>query len=300
MEYHLTRSLRLDITPKHQSLYKWSINEYDADGRNTRQDQVPWSWSLSFTATACVLGDTLEIRSQRGDSPLEVSQSQALRFTLRAGDSRSDKDPLQRTTYSMFGTDRTLERFSLLIYPVTDQESESCTAWGIVSNTFEVDFRNATTPDCLEFIMYVKPETFKKYAARVSDGSVNELVLSVQSVAGFYSDWSPSISTGHIKILTDGSEQHIALPDGIQFDPPRLGMVGEARLYINRKLEFGNPGPDAVEAPLNAKPNAVPLEVPSARPTSDPSIVEKLGSLRKAAWVTVGLLALIWLSILSR
>ena len=66
-------------------------------------------------------------------------------------------------------------------------------------------------------------------------------------MAGFYSEWSPSISTRNVKVLTKGSEHKITLPPGHQFEPPRLGNVGEAKLYINRRLEFGKraPEPDA-------------------------------------------------------
>jgi hypothetical protein len=67
---------------------------------------------------------------------------------------------------------------------------------------------------------------------------VDEMALSVKSVAGFYSEWSPSISTHRVKVLTSGSEQKIIMPPGHSFKPPRLGYVGAAELLINRRLEF--------------------------------------------------------------
>ena len=100
----------------------------------------------------------------------------------------------------MFGTDRAIKSFQLDIHPITDPaEQESCAAWGTVSYTHEIDFRNETTEDCIVFYLFVKPETFARYAAKISHGSVDEMILSVGSVAGFYSEWSPSISTRNVR-----------------------------------------------------------------------------------------------------
>ena len=46
----------------------------------------------------------------------------------------------------MFGTDRAIKSFQLDIHPIADPaEQESCRAWGSVSYTTEIDFRNETT-----------------------------------------------------------------------------------------------------------------------------------------------------------
>jgi hypothetical protein len=96
----------------------------------------------------------------------------------------------------MFGTDRAIKSFQLDIHPIADPaEQESCKAWGSVSYTSEIDFRDETVDDCIVFYLFVKPETFARYAAKIAHGSVDEMILSVGSVAGFYSEWSPSIST---------------------------------------------------------------------------------------------------------
>ena len=44
----------------------WAINEVDAQGRPVGHDQIPWAWTLSFTATSCSLGDGLEIKTKYG------------------------------------------------------------------------------------------------------------------------------------------------------------------------------------------------------------------------------------------
>jgi hypothetical protein len=114
------------------------------------------------------------------------------------------------------------------------------------------------------------------------------------TVDGFYSEWSPSISTRDVKVLTRGKEQKITLPNSHKFDPPRLGNVGEAELYINRRLEFRKrePEPEAVgEMPDVGTERAVPEERASA--TLDPRMLQMLASMKRAAWLVVCLLALI-------
>jgi hypothetical protein len=197
----------------------------------------------------------------------------------------------------MFGTDRAIKSFQLDIHPIVDPaEQESCSAWGSVSYTTEIDFRNETIDDCIVFYLFVKPETFARYAAKVAHGLVDEMILSVGSVAGFYSEWSPSISTRNVKVLTQGSEQKIPFPPGHHVGPPRLGHVGAAELYINRRLEFGKraPEPEAVEEMADfGTERAVPeTQAPAA---VDPRMLQMLGSVRRAAWFVVCLLALIFI-----
>lgn len=304
MEFHLTRGLRLQTDPEHKNLYKWAINEIDQEGRVVGRDQIPWPWTLNFTATSCSLGDSLEIKTKAASDAREVEQRQHIRIKLRPGTERDDENFFRRTTYSMFGSDRAIKDFQLDIYPITDPatQQESCSAWGSVSYTSEIDFRKETTDDCIGFYMYVKPETFGRYAAKIAHGLVDEIVLSLRSVSGFYSDWSPSISTNSVKVLTEGSEQNVAMPPQIQFELPRLGAVWEAQLYINRRLEFNKPGA-AEEAEERTEVGAAKgnQEAPAQAPVvGEPRLLKMLGSLRKAAWVIVTLLALIFVSMLQR
>ncbi len=69
----------------------------------------------------------------------------------------------------MFGTERAIKSFRLEIRPISDPaELESCRAWGSVSYTAEVDFRDETEDDCIVFYLFVKPETFARYAAKIA------------------------------------------------------------------------------------------------------------------------------------
>jgi hypothetical protein len=300
VDFHLEHGLRLLTEPEHKSLYSWAISEIDAQGQQIGRDQIPWDWTLRFTAASCVLGENIEIKSQsrieKTPLPLnEVAQHEVIRVRLRPGGPQDDDDYLRQTTFSMFGTDRVIKSFQLDIHPIANPaEQESCSAWGTVSCTTEIDFRNETTDDCIVFYLFVKPDTFARYAAKIADGSVDEMILSVGSVAGFYSEWSPSISTRQVKVLTKGGEQNVTLPAGLPFEPPRLGDVGTAELYINRRLEFAQqaPEPEDGEKIEDFGTKRVIPETQAPTPV-DPQIFQMLGSLRRAAWFVVCLLALI-------
>jgi hypothetical protein len=174
----------------------------------------------------------------------------------------------------MFGTDRAIENFELLIYPITPSQQERFKAWGSVSYTTERDFRNVTEDDCIVFSLYVTPETFARYGAKIAHGLVDQIVLCVGAVHGFYSEWSPSISTRSVKVLATGDEQKVNLPADSQFQPPRLGGVGDAKLYINRRLKFATPkAPDAIEETIDSGTvRAVPQTQASA--LVDPQIAD--------------------------
>ena len=168
MDALLEHGLRLHTQSEHKNLYKWAINEMDAQGQRIGHDQIPWEWTLHFTATSCVLRDNIDMRSQfqmeeNTPAPRKIVQSQAIHVELRPGHPRG----FRKTTFSMFGTSRDIKSFQLQIHPIADPaEQENCSAWGSVSYTTEIDFRNETTDDCIIFYLFVKPETFARYGAK--------------------------------------------------------------------------------------------------------------------------------------
>ena len=246
MRFHLDRSLRLATDTKHKSLYAWAINEVDQSGEVVGSDQIPWRWSLYFTATELVFAQELEIREPyrpsegRGISrplpgePPEINHRAYINLKLRPGDSRKTPIQSRQTSYRMFGTDRIISDFTLTISPLdSENDTENCFAGGFVRETIDVDFRDEILNDSVYFYLKVKPSTFEQYAARISAGTAEQIVLLVGGVAGFYSEWSPSISTSEVKVLVRGEEHQLDVPADLDFEPPRLGSVGEARLYIN-------------------------------------------------------------------
>lgn len=243
MENHIDRRVVLSQDSEFKGLYKWSLQEQDADGKKIGRDQIPWDWGLYFTASELALNDTLAIKpdylGDAEDEKMAVREKRFIRAKLYPGDP-GDRHRYRQTSYSMFGTDRTVSAFELFIEQLEDgDKQERCKVWGCVSYTTEIDFRDETTDDTIIFYLYVRPETFARYAERIAASEVDEAVLRVGRVAGFYSDWSPAISTDEIKVLTDHKEHEVEIPSDCEIDPPRLGEVMEIELYLRSisKLE---------------------------------------------------------------
>lgn len=303
MEYHLEYGLRLHTTPEHKNLYSWAINEVDGLGQSVGRDQIPWGWTLYFTATSCTLIENLEISTPfEGDlkAPPRVTAPQVIRLTLRPGGPQDEGDYFRATTFSMFGTDRTIQSLQLEVHEITDPTVvESCEAWGGVSYTSEIDFRYETVADCIVFYLYVQPDRFARYVARIAEGAIDEIVFSVGIVHGFYSEWSPSISTRNIKVLASGREQKVDLPDDLQFEPPRLGTVGDARLKITRHLEFDRQAPEAPVLHRGIDNEHSVAEVPTVVDV-DLHTAKLLASLRRPVWCCAALLFLVFIAVLLR
>jgi hypothetical protein len=245
MDYHFERRLRFKATPE-ESLYPCAIVEVDGDGEAVGSDQIPFGWSTYFTATELVLSDAVEIVTQREAenfepqlNPEAVTHRRRITAKLRPGDARIEdrSSPI----YRMFGSDRTITDFQLDIRMLTDPtDQERCEAWGSPSCTTEVDFRNVTEVDVVVFHLWLKPESFARYVARIATTTVDRVVLRVKGVDGFYSEWSPGVSTQLIKVLTGDGETHLVeTPGGERYDLPRLGHIGQAELYIDAVRRLG-------------------------------------------------------------
>ncbi|RWD01425.1 MAG: hypothetical protein EOS58_25450 [Mesorhizobium sp.] len=328
MEYNIDRRVIFDQDSEFKSLYEWSLQEVDADGKKVGRDQIPWVFTLSFTAIELTLGDTLAIKPdfQEGseDKKMAMHEKQFIFAKLQP----TDRGRFPRaTTYSMFGTDRAISNFQLHIMPLAEGEKqERCIAWGVVSYTAEIDFLDETVGDSMGFYLIVRPETFARYAEKVAARAVDEVVLHVGRVAGFYSDWSPSIFADQIKVLADYKDQKIEIPTNCKIIPPRLGEVMEAELSFNRVTKIGKARPrtsedvenvaeknpeertggadqgigseetDLIHDEINTQQRIDGAD--SAKPdlhlaATDDRMVNLLSSLRIAAWIIVGLLALI-------
>ena len=305
LDYHLERKLRFNASSEYKSLYSWSIGEFDASGKQIGGAQIPWGWSLPFTANEIVLRDQLEIETlYRTKQDKEVKARRLISATLRPGDQRSDKDWYRRTVFRMLGTDRVIENFTLDIRPLgSDDEEEECRAWGIVSYDHD-EFHPQTTDDIVGFDLAVKPSMFQLYFDRISAGTAVEVVLVVTGVKGFYSDWSPDIFTQEVKVLCAGDEQQVEMPDGDHHDLPRLREISTALLQINdrralgtrQRLDDADSYEDEPSSELLVEP-AVTEGVPSpiADPTGSVTLLDELRTL--ARWI-IGLLIVLIIVVL--
>lgn len=303
MDHHLNRRVVLSEDSEFKNLYKWSLQELDEEGAKIGRDLIPWDWGLDFTATELSYSDGMTIEPDYGsddeEMPIVTRNRRHVRAKLRPG-SPQEWHRNRQTSYSMFGTDRTITAFELFIEPLAEgQEQDCCRVWGSVSYTTDIDFRDETTDDTIIFYLYVRPEAFERYVEAVKAAQVDQAVLYVKRVAGFYSDWSPAISTNSIKVLTDYAKDHpVEPPEGCEIVPPRLGEVDEVSLTLVRKLTLEHPAPEPAEDDewqdeFAETPPDKALVAAQHSANAAARSVALLTSLRTAAWAIAALLLLI-------
>ena len=314
MDFHLNRKVALSQESKYESLYKWSLQEQDDDGKQLGQDQVPWHWSMVFTATEMVLNEELKLeietplfskqRSGENENCAEEKITTEVRDRIRA-ELRPGyfADPDSGARYSMFGTDRAIKSFQLWIYKREDEtKPERCYAWGSLSYTTEIDFRNETADDTLQFYLHVSAERFAQYVEMVRKYPASVMALRLGRVDGLYSEWSPSISTDRIKVLTNLKDHQLAIPEGCAITPPTLGRIGEFSITFVTRRDCDKPAREIdisdEELPGGAVENAESpreegLQLQRAALKLAVQHGQRMKYLAYAVWIIAALLALI-------
>lgn len=295
MDFHLERAIRLSTESEYKSLYEWSLQEWSRDGEMIGRNQVPWHWTLRFSAAELRHVISLESRgsalSGECESIKKIDQREWIQASLMP-----DQD--RRTAYSMFGTGRPIRDFSLQIFSLPDGESEeTCSVWGGVSFTSEIDFRDETQPDALEISLHVSSDRFAQLVQGIRDSNASRLTISLGGVSGFYSEWSPSISTSSIKVLTSDSEHSVEVPDGCSIEPPRLGAVGSFALTLVSARSLTAPaGVDETGEDSRLDFEQVPAERSSeivwhASLAELQRLNKSVGAVQKVLWILAALLA---------
>jgi hypothetical protein len=135
----------------------------------------------------------------------------------------------------MLGTDRKIKQFGLRISKAAKDNDEKCHIWGCVSYTAEIDFRDETVDDTVEIYLNLIPKQFDQIAEQLKFRQIDTFQVRLGGVSGFYSEWSPSISTRNIKILAASDDQEVQTPEGCKIEPPRLGNVREFSLTVTER-----------------------------------------------------------------
>lgn len=242
MDYDLNRKILLTTEREHKALYKWSLQELDEKGNKIGSDQIPWAWSNSFSGKKISYGiwfkgemDNLSL-TQYTRSPLTKSKGGYKFISNTAENIRVQLfSTNNETKYSMFGTEREIADISLSIYRA---EEESCSAWGFPSYEAEIDFSYHTEPDCLGFSLNLTPTNFDKLIDLIKLNGISQINFRVRGVKGFYSSWSPSISTNKVKVLCSVSDHEVDVDDTCELTAaqqkniPRLGEIIDYELSV--------------------------------------------------------------------
>lgn len=259
LDHHLDYGIKVCTETEYKTLYKWCIREFDKDGNQVGLDQVPWGWTQRFGVTNLryVYSVEHEDRHIPGLHPDEDAD-EALKKKISTKSEElifADLSPVDSssgsffpTSYSMFGTNRRIENFSLRLVPY---DEEFCSVYGGVSYTSEIDFRDETQDDLLQIAIGISPDRFERLRDLIETKSVTQVFISLNRVAGFYSEWSPSISTNSIKVLASAADQKLVIPDGCKIRPLETGRVGEFKIEFTKSEKLKSKGDELDEAHLN-------------------------------------------------
>jgi hypothetical protein len=231
MEYRLDNRVVLSTEREHLNLYSWSIKEFDKKGKQVGGDQIPWDWSLRFEVIELIPTCRVQINSE-SDDQAESGKAELSEYLY--GKLRPAAESRRTGLYSMFGTQREISEFGLLIYKATDG-NDRCRLWGSVSYTSELDFEELTEQDSVQVYVYLSAERFDHLMKFVKFPRPTRAEMRLTGVSGFYSDWSPSIRTDSIKILANAKDQRLENPQKLDFEPPILGYVKEFDLTMQQQ-----------------------------------------------------------------
>ena len=213
MKYHLDRRVVFNTQSRHPNLYSWCLQELDEAGEPTGRDLIHWDGTQYFDAAELSLVVSEGVKpnfSSDADDAVQVQASTCISATLVPDRERQGILLNPETRYSMVGTDRWDVAFRLVVRPPSEDFPDTqCRVWGCPSYSFELDFRECTRKAEVVFDLTVSRATFDRYAEMIRASAGLSGQLQVSGVSGFYSDWSPSISTDSVKVLTEDQRNHI-------------------------------------------------------------------------------------------
>lgn len=250
LDYDTDLKVSLKTETEFQSLYKWCLNEAKEDGTQVGPDLIPFQWSIFFHSTSFGIERLISSESSSRFSeedelkPLKFSKHDFIFAKLEPGayENRGWNPP----SFSMVGTRRLVQDINLRIRRIDDVESETCRVWGTIAYESEFDFRDEREEDTILITLYFADAKFDSLFDLISKNAVDRLSLRLSDVEGFYSEWSPSISTHFIKVLANIEDQGLEVDKDWEGRIPKLGKVGEASLTVQRTNDARMP--DRVEA----------------------------------------------------
>lgn len=209
--------LKYKDTPN-TSLYEWSIDEIDREGKVVSEDLIPWDWRLHFKITSISYVSSMSAEyNYFVDDDNKNTYKEYFRAELEQFDHNEPR-------LEIFGDKKAVKEISLIIYSANekDDDSESLRAYASNDFEFEIDFEVRFEPSYLRFQLFLNDNKFDELKELVKQNRASHIHLNVTECAGFYSHWTPLISTSLIKILT--TRHKIQALDGRE-DLPRLGNI---------------------------------------------------------------------------
>ncbi|TBY04240.1 hypothetical protein [Rhizobium laguerreae] len=280
MDYKIEKPIRLNGKSPHDGLYSWFIEEMDQATKQLGPNYIPWSWNFHFEARDLMVVRALE---KKDDKPAEVRQH------IRGRLFPEMKDRRAAATFSFFGTNRTIESFTLNIVRTTG-DREDIHVTGAMAFEYEWDFESLMQSDSVEIEISLTAEKYDTLAEFIADGR-SKAVVTLGLVDGFYSQWSPSIRTNDIKILSSLQDQKVKIDAGNDIAPPVLGKAGEFVLRLMMDRDDGQLSDTTSDEDTETVVQRATVQAPTS-PIELGQLEKKLSQLAMPLWITVGLLTI--------
>ena len=184
MDFKIDKKIQFNGETKHPSLYKWCLNEVEADNRLSG-DLIPWAWGFYFTASSLSVVREVAIDSRSHKEKKETTETTTIRGFLYSGGCWDGKEIEKYANFSMFGTNRIIKKFDLSIYQADEGQDEGCYLWGCPSYETEIDFRTDITDDDVIINVALNAKRFNEFVRLIEAKQVDIAILRISQVAGF-------------------------------------------------------------------------------------------------------------------
>jgi hypothetical protein len=229
MKYNTSKIIKLKKSD--HSLYRWSLNEIDDDGQ-VYGDMIPMDGRFYFTASELQVHKTIKFEDRSWDKTsnddIKKEQRSFITGNLFSGIFIDGLNLKEKVSYSMFGTDRSINSFKLHIFQVDSQMEEKYYLDASLSHDYEnEDSIKKTDDDYIGICLFLTDSKFNELIKSINNNQINNLNISISMVDGFYSSWSPSIHTIFIKVLTKSHKiENVEETKNLNF-PPKTGQIGD-------------------------------------------------------------------------
>lgn len=242
MDYLLNRQVQLS-----EESDCWSLKEFDANGIQIGEDQVPTTHSITFHARELYFSSNLQ-----AESNTETHTNEEISAKLHRGLVRSDEtlEPWY-PELSMFGTDRYIKSFTLWIKKLDDDlKPEYCEMAGVLAYEDDDDYTGSyKQDDWIGIYLYLTPKQFDNLAESIRSQNIYSINISL-SASGTYVERNNHLPCGPdtLKILLDTAEQKVIIPEGSLIKPEVVGNVNSFKLSIQ---ECGRIFPERALKPID-------------------------------------------------
>jgi hypothetical protein len=298
MDYQLDKKITINKDTKHKSLYQWCLNEVNANGSLDNRDLIPFRWSLYFTGTSLQVSTSVNVVRDSKTDEIKSVKSTNIYGKFYSGICRDGENLSDDVEFSIFGTDRKVNEFSVTISETQDASNEACWLTAIPSyETENVNFCKVIENDFIGFDINLETEKFNELVRLIETRAIDSVRLIARNVNGIYSEWTPTITTHSVKVLTTDN-----VIDGVdinQFEGSTAGLIGDFNIQFTTQIplsikqhlpdvDFANEFNDEkYEDVTHSNDNR------AASNESMGSLTEVVGKLKTALWCVV--IALVFL-----